>query len=226
MSAIRVACTHPVFNLVQVLAAVSTHQYPSEYKRDYLPPLHPTVFQACYITNDKFLSTNILILLVINTNFVRVKFQPFNITIHSMDAEKIAPTIYTGTKKFTQHDVRTANATGFGAAADDYAERGIDLNEELIRNKPATFFFRMSGDAMIDAGIYDRDILIVDRSIHAANGKVVIAAVNGELLVRRLEKTINKIRLLADNKKLNPIEVQHDPEFSVWGVVTYTIHAM
>ncbi|HSC52746.1 MAG TPA: translesion error-prone DNA polymerase V autoproteolytic subunit [Phnomibacter sp.] len=143
-----------------------------------------------------------------------------------MDAERITPSIYTGTKNFTQHDVRTANATGFGAAADDYAERGIDLNEELIRNKPATFFFRMSGDAMVEAGIYDRDILIVDRSIHAANGKVVIAAVNGELLVRRLEKTINKIRLLADNKKLGPMEVQHDQDFSVWGVVTYTIHAM
>jgi len=143
-----------------------------------------------------------------------------------MDAERIAATIYTGTKNFTQQDVRTANATGFGAAADDYAERGIDLNEQLIRNKPATFFFRMSGDAMTDSGIYDRDILIVDRSIHAANGKVVIAAVNGELLVRRLEKTINKIRLLADNKRFNAMEVQHDQEFAVWGVVTYNIHAV
>ena len=143
-----------------------------------------------------------------------------------MDAERIAATIYTGTKKFTQQDVRTANATGFGAAADDYAERGIDLNEQLIRNKPATFFFRMSGDAMMESGIYDRDILIVDRSIHAANGKVVIAAVNGELLVRRLEKTINKIRLLADNRKFNAMEVQNEQDFSIWGVVTYNIHAV
>ena len=57
-----------------------------------------------------------------------------------METEKISGSAYTGTKRFTQQDVRTANATGFGAAADDYAERGIDLNEQLIRNKPATFF--------------------------------------------------------------------------------------
>lgn len=143
-----------------------------------------------------------------------------------MDAERIAATIYTGTKKFTQQDVRTANATGFGAAADDYAERGIDLNEQLIRNKPATFFFRMSGDAMIECGIYDGDILVVDRSLHAVTGKVVIAALNGELLVRRLEKAINKIRLIADNRRLTALEVRHDEDFSIWGVVTYNIHAV
>ena len=61
--------------------------------------------------------------------------------------------------------VKTANATGFGAAADDYMERGIDLNEQLVRNKPATYFFRMKGDAMREAGIFDNDVLIVDRMI-------------------------------------------------------------
>src|SRR6187549_1510642 len=113
-----------------------------------------------------------------------------------MDAERIAATIYTGTKKFTQQDVRTADATGFGAAADDYAERGIDLNEQLISNKPATFFMRVRGDAMVGAGIYDGDIVIVDRSLKVTSGKVVIAVLNGEMLIRRLEKTFNKIRLL------------------------------
>ena len=72
---------------------------------------------------------------------------------------------YDGSKRFTQHDVPTANATGFGAAADDYMERGIDLNEQLIRNKPATFFMRVTGNSMINAGIYDGDIVIVDKSI-------------------------------------------------------------
>ena len=61
-------------------------------------------------------------------------------------------TAYTGTKKFNQHDVKSANASGFGAAADDYMERGIDLNERLIMNKPATYFFRMNSDAMENAG--------------------------------------------------------------------------
>jgi len=132
---------------------------------------------------------------------------------------------YKGSKQFNQHHIKTADATGFGAAADDYAERGIDLNEQLIDNKPATFFMRMRGDAMIGAGIYDGDIVIVDRSLKAASGKVVVAVLNGEMLIRRLEKTFNKIRLLPENNKLAPIEVDtSSSEFAIWGVVTYSIH--
>lgn len=131
---------------------------------------------------------------------------------------------YTGTKDFDQHQVRNANATGFGAAADDFAERGIDLNEQLIRNKPATFFMRVSGDAMLNAGIHDGDIVIVDRSIKPVSGKVIIAILNGDMLIRRLEKTINKVRLIPETPKLSPIEVDPFAEFSVWGVVTYVIH--
>ena len=71
-----------------------------------------------------------------------------------MDGESWYGSAYSGSKKFTQWDVHTANATGFGAAADDYSERGIDLNEQLIRNKPATFFLRVTGDAMVKAGIF------------------------------------------------------------------------
>jgi DNA polymerase V len=133
---------------------------------------------------------------------------------------------YKGTKDFTQHDVHSANATGFGAAADDYSERGIDLNEQLIINKPATFFFRMNGDAMTGAGIFSGDILIVDTSITNANGKVVIAILNGEMIVRRLEKTINKIRLVPETTKLAVIDVDPFAEFVVWGVVVYAIHAV
>ena len=133
---------------------------------------------------------------------------------------------YKGTKDFTQHSVHSANATGFGAAADDYSERGIDLNEQLITNKPATFFFRMNGDSMIDAGIFSGDILIVDRSITNANNKVIVAILNGEMIVRRLEKTINKIRLIPETTRLAIIDVDPFAEFAVWGVVTYIIHAL
>src|SRR4051794_39818170 len=91
---------------------------------------------------------------------------------------------YKGTRTFTQHEVYSANATGFGAAADDYSERGIDLNEQLIRNKPATFFFRMNSHAMTGAGIFNGDTLVVDRSISHVDGKVVIAVLNGEMMVR------------------------------------------
>ncbi|MEN9951690.1 MAG: hypothetical protein RLY85_2442 [Bacteroidota bacterium] len=141
-----------------------------------------------------------------------------------MDAEIYQGAAYAGSKSYTQQQVKTANATGFGAAADDYAERGIDLNEQLIRNKPATFFMRVRGEAMIGAGIFDGDTVIVDRSIKPVTGKIVIAVLNGDMLIRRFEKTFNKMRLLPETDRLAPIEIDPYAEFSVWGVVTYVIH--
>ena len=136
-----------------------------------------------------------------------------------MEEEKFFGSSYNGTKNFTQHDVATANATGFSAAADDYMERGIDLNEQLIRNKPATFFMRVNGNSMVNAGIYNGDIVIVDRSIKPQNGKIVIAVIDGEMLIRRYEKTINSLRLIPETSKLSPIEVNEFNDFKIWGVV-------
>lgn len=133
---------------------------------------------------------------------------------------------YKGSKQFTQWEVPTANATGFGAAADDYMERGIDLNEQLIRNKPATFFFRMNSDAMIGAGIFKGDTLIVDRSIRAVSGKIIIAILDGELLVRRFVKYPNSVALVAENTRYGNIALNgFDDRANIWGVVTYSIHA-
>ncbi len=144
-----------------------------------------------------------------------------------MEEEYFYGAAYKGSKTFSQHDVQNANATGFGAAADDYMERGIDLNEQLIKNKPATFFFRMNGDAMVDAGLFNNDVLIVDRSLKAASGKIIIAILNGEMLVRKLEKTMNKIRLIPETKKLSAIEIDlNGCEFAIWGIVTYVIHSV
>ena len=144
-----------------------------------------------------------------------------------MDGEIFYGAAYKGSKQFTQENIRTADATGFGAAADDYAERGIDLNEQLIRNKPATFFMRVKGDAMIGAGIFDGDIVIVDRSIKVVSGKIVIATLNGEMLIRRLEKTFNKTRLIPETNKISAMEIDPSCEsFSIWGVVTYAIHSV
>jgi len=142
-----------------------------------------------------------------------------------MERERIFSARYAGSKAITQKDIHSANATGFGAAADDYMERGIDLNEELIRNKPATFFMRVSSDAMKEAGICTGDVAIVDRSIKATNGKVIIAILNGDMLIRRFEKTNNNIRLITDSNKLSPIQIDNTCEdFAIWGVVTYVIH--
>ncbi len=140
-----------------------------------------------------------------------------------MEVEKFFGSSYTGTKQFTQHNVATANASGFGAAADDYAERGIDLNEQLIRNKPATFFMRVSGISMINAGIYNGDIVIVDRSIKPVNGKIVIAVIDGEMLIRRYERTMNSLRLVPETPKLSAIDVSEFMDFKIWGVVICVI---
>ncbi len=144
-----------------------------------------------------------------------------------MDIDKLFSSNFSGTRNFDQHQVRTANATGFGAAADDYAERGIDLNEQLIRNKPATFFLRVRGEAMIGAGIHDGDLVIVDRSVKPQNGKVVIAVLHGDMLIRRFEKTFNKMRLIPETDRLAAIDI--DPaceDFAIWGVVTYVVHEL
>lgn len=133
---------------------------------------------------------------------------------------------YRGSKNFTQQQVKTANATGFGAAADDYMERGIDLNEQLILNKPATFFFKMKGDAMTGAGIFAEDLLIVDRSVKPVNGKIVVAAVNGELVVRTFQKTIKGVTLLPENKHFKPIEIGEFTNYNTWGTVTCVIHLL
>lgn len=143
-----------------------------------------------------------------------------------MEDEEFYGAAYKGSKKFDQSEIQTANATGFGAAADDYMERGIDLNEQLIRNKPATFFFRMDSDAMIDAGIYNGDTLIVDRSIKATNGKIIVAVVNGEMLVRKLYADIKGISLIAENKKYASIKIDEFSNYAAWGVVSYSIHAL
>lgn len=141
----------------------------------------------------------------------------------------MAPSIfkpsYLGSKNFVQWQVESADATGFGSPADDYIERGIDLNEALLHNKPATFFMKVDGDAMVGAGIFDNDLVIVDRSITPQNGHVIIAVMHGEMLIRRLEKSFNKVQLLPANKNFPILNVDASGDsFSVWGVVTYVIH--
>jgi len=141
-----------------------------------------------------------------------------------MEGEEFYGAAYKGSKQFTQQQVRTANATGFGAAADDYMEKGIDLNEQLIRNKPATYFFRMKGDAMTSAGIFDNDVLIVDRSIKLTTGKIIVAVLNGELLVRRFHKNFTSAFLIPENDRYKTINLAEFTDFQLWGVVTYVIH--
>ncbi len=129
-------------------------------------------------------------------------------------------------KNYQSSQIIQANATGFGAASDDFMERGIDLNEQLIHNKPATFFFRVNSDAMLGAGIHIGDTLIVDRSVPPASGKVVVAILNGEFLVRRIQMQTHSITLLPENKKYGAIHIEQLQDYKTWGVVTYVIHSL
>ena len=115
---------------------------------------------------------------------------------------------------------------GFPSPADDYIEGKLDLNRHLIKHPAATFFVRVTGDSMTGAGIHSGDLLIVDRSLEAVDGNVVVAALDGELTVKRLYKRDQALRLLPANKDYQPIEIQAQQSFEIWGVVTNVIHAL
>lgn len=113
---------------------------------------------------------------------------------------------------------------GFPSPADDNIEQKLDLNSHVIKHPAATFFVKASGDSMIHAGIQSGDMLVVDRSLEATHGKIVIAAINGELTVKRLSKQHNRLQLLAENPNYKAIDISNDEEMVIWGVVTHVIH--
>lgn len=117
-------------------------------------------------------------------------------------------------------------SAGFPSPADDYIEGRLDLNQLMIANPAATFFVRVAGDSMIGAGIHHHDILVVDRSLEATDGKVVIAVVDGELTVKRLRRHNGAIRLVAENSAYPAIELSGEATCEIWGVVTFVIHPL
>jgi DNA polymerase V len=117
-------------------------------------------------------------------------------------------------------------AAGFPSPADDYIEKPLDLNELLVQKPAATFFARAQGESMLGAGIHHNDILVVDRSIEPAPGKIVICALNGELTVKRLERDNGLWKLKAENKDYPDIAIYEELEMVIWGVVTNVIHPL
>ena len=113
---------------------------------------------------------------------------------------------------------------GFPSPADDYMEGKLDLNEHLVKHPAATFFVRAAGYSMIKAGIHPGDILVVDRSIEAKHGKIVIAVVDGQLTVKRLHKSVQETYLMPENEEFEPIRFEEDSEVVIWGVVTNVLH--
>ena len=114
---------------------------------------------------------------------------------------------------------------GFPSPATDYIEDDIDLNTHLITNAPATFIIRVQGKSMTNVGIYDGDLLIVDKSLNPKNFSTVIANVNEELVVKTLIKSKETNYLTSGSKnKSDRINLTDNPEIIIWGVVTYVIH--
>ena len=114
---------------------------------------------------------------------------------------------------------------GFPSPADDYVESGIDLNRHLIQRPSSTFFVRVQGDSMVDAGIHDGDTLIVDRAVEAEDGSIVVAALHGELTVKRIRKHDGRLYLLPENDEHEPLSVPDESDLVVWGVVQHVIHS-
>ncbi|UML92130.1 translesion error-prone DNA polymerase V autoproteolytic subunit [Shewanella xiamenensis] len=113
-------------------------------------------------------------------------------------------------------------AAGFPSPAQDYVEQTLDLNELCIKHPAATFFVRVLGDSMIDAGIFNNDVLVVDRSLEANHGNIVVAAINGEFTVKQLQLR-PQVQLLPCNPAFSPIPINDESELNIFGVVTTVV---
>ena len=114
-------------------------------------------------------------------------------------------------------------SAGFPSPADDFKEIRISLDTELVRNKDATFYARVSGDSMIEAGLDDGDLIVIDRSLNPESGKIAVCFIDGEFTVKRIKKEEDKLFLMPQNKKYKPLEIKEENELVIWGIVTYVI---
>lgn len=117
-------------------------------------------------------------------------------------------------------------SAGLPSLVEDHTDEEIDLNSFLLKNPNTTFFVRVSGDSMIDAGIHPGDLLVVDRSLAPSNGRIVIAVVDGETTVKRLIRENNRLYLMPENPSYPCIEINQETMFMIWGVVTNVIHSL
>ena len=129
------------------------------------------------------------------------------------------------TKRFRIPLLNDSVSAGFPSPADDYTEENIDLNEHLISNPFSTFFLRVKGDSMINAGIKDKDLIIVDKSLIAKPGNIVIAMIDGEFTIKRLSIKNDELYLKAENHNYPDFSFKNHIDIQIWGVVIYSIHS-
>jgi DNA polymerase V len=159
---------------------------------------------------------------------MKVEYQNISICaiLHSMKTDSSIAEIFevNRTTKVARPLFTCGVSAGFPSPAEDHVDQKLDLNEFLIPHPASTFFVRVAGDSMIRASINNNDILVVDRSLEATNGKIIIAIVNGEMTVKRFVRKDTFCQLVAENSNYQPIEITEDSDFEVWGVVTSVIH--
>ena len=114
-------------------------------------------------------------------------------------------------------------SAGFPSPAEDYTDKSIDLNKELIKNPYATFLARVKGFSMKDAGIEPDDILVIDKSLEAENNKIAVCFIDGEFVLKRIKTDKDCVWLMPENKDFKPIKITEENDFCVWGIVTYVI---
>lgn len=112
---------------------------------------------------------------------------------------------------------------GFPSPAQDFMDLSIDLNKELVKHPSSTFYGRVSGDSMIDAGVYDGDILVIDKSLEPKDGDMAVCFVDGEFTIKYIKIEEKIIWLIPANEDYKPIKVTEDNDFLIWGIVTYSI---
>ena len=117
-------------------------------------------------------------------------------------------------------------SAGFPSPAADFMENNIDLNKELSENPLATFYIKVKGNSMIDAGINDKDVLIVDRSIEPQDNKIAVCFIDGEFTVKRIKLEKDCLFLMPENPNYTPIKVTEENQLIIWGIVTYVIKKM
>lgn len=115
-------------------------------------------------------------------------------------------------------------SAGFPSPADDYMDMDLDLHDHLVQNPSSTFCVKAIGESMKDAGIQSGDIMVVDRSLNPKNRSIVLAVINGEFTVKRVNVNEKELYLVPENNSFNAIKITEDMDFHIWGIVTFIIH--
>jgi DNA polymerase V len=115
-------------------------------------------------------------------------------------------------------------SAGFPSPAEDFEEVSLDLNKALIKHPAATFYARVKGTSMTDAGILDGDLLVIDKALEPENGRIAVCYLDGEFTVKRIAQLDDGLYLMPANEKYQPIRISEEADFQVWGIVTFVIH--